>query len=132
METVVQFLCARYPAQFAFDARSAVFTNAILNTTCDLRTTDPWVFLLENVPEDFLITQAHPRTGLYTLTAGIACSAMGWSVATKIGRPLHEIHGVVPDYKEKMQLSMDRCAPCPPVPSLMRSPAHARAGGLRS
>ncbi|KZP03340.1 hypothetical protein FIBSPDRAFT_923553 [Athelia psychrophila] len=108
MGTAIQFLCARYPAQFQFDPRTAVFLNAILGTSFDIRTTDPWHFLLENVPEDFLLTQADPKTGLYTLTAGIACSAMGWNVATKIGKPLHEIHKIVPDYKEKMQMSMDR------------------------
>lgn len=108
MEMVIQFICARYPGQFQFDHRSAIFRNAILNTSFNIRTIDPWHFLLENVPEDFLITQADPKTGLYTLTAGIACSAMGWNVATKIGKPLHEIHKIVPDYKEKMQMSMDR------------------------
>ncbi|KAF7975283.1 hypothetical protein HWV62_10038 [Athelia sp. TMB] len=108
MITVVQFLCARYPSQFTFNPRTALFTNAILRTTANLRTADPWRFLLHNVPEDFLVTQAHPRTGLYTLTAGVACSALGWTLGEKLGKPLGAIHAGVPDYKEKMELSMDR------------------------
>jgi len=110
METVIQFICARYPRQFTFSPLTGIFHNHIFGSTFDVRKTDPWIFLLENVPEDFLITEAHPQTGLYMLTAGIACSALGWNVAVKIGKPLHEIHGPVPDYKEKMQMSMDRCA----------------------
>jgi hypothetical protein len=33
---------------------------------------------------------------------------MGWNVGTKIGLQLHQIHDPIPDYKEKMQFSMDR------------------------
>lgn len=108
MEMVIQFLCARYPKQFQFNRRTALFQNAILENSFNIRTIDPWVFLLENVPEDFLITMKDEKTELYTLKAGIACSALGWNVATKIGKPLNEIHKIVPDYKEKMQFSMDR------------------------
>lgn len=105
---VIQFLCARYPKQFQFDRRSGIFQNRILGNSFNIRKINPWVFLLENVPEDFLITMKNEKTGLYEMRAGIACSALGWNVATKIGKPLHEIHKIVPDYKEKMAFSMDR------------------------
>lgn len=105
---VIQFLCARYPKQFQFDHRTGIFKNSILETRTNIRHVEPLIFLLENVPEDFLITLKDEKTGLYFLRAGVACSALGWNVGTKINRPLHEIHDVVPDYKEKMQLSMDR------------------------
>ncbi|KAG6850376.1 hypothetical protein C0991_010455 [Blastosporella zonata] len=52
--------------------------------------------------------QESPETGKYELRAGIACSALGWTINSKLGKPLHEIHGIVPDYKEKLQFSMDR------------------------
>lgn len=109
MEMVIQFLCARYPKQFQFDQRLAIFQNRILGNSFNIRKIDPWVFLLENIPEDFLITMKNEKTGLYELRAGIACSALGWNIATKIGKPLHEIHKIVPDYKEKMSFSMDKC-----------------------
>lgn len=108
MEMVIQFLCARYPNQFHFDPRAKVFKNHILGTRFDLSTIHPLVFLLENVPEDFLITLKDEKTGFYVMRAAVSCSAMGWNVAMKIGKPLHEIHEPVPDYKEKMQFSMDR------------------------
>ena len=38
----------------------------------------------------------------------VISSALGWNVGTKIDKQLHEIHAPIPDYKEKMQFSMDR------------------------
>jgi hypothetical protein len=42
------------------------------------------------------------------LRAAVICSALGWNVASKIDKRLDEIHEPIPDYKEKMQFSMDR------------------------
>ncbi|KAJ3728809.1 hypothetical protein C8R42DRAFT_276612 [Lentinula raphanica] len=106
MEMAIQFLCVRYPNQFKFDGR--VLYNRILNTQSYVEKEDPLVVLNDNVPEDFLLTLPDPKTGLYTMVAGVCCSSLGWNVATKIGKPLREIHDVVPDYKEKMEFSMDR------------------------
>ncbi|KAG7086669.1 hypothetical protein E1B28_002609 [Marasmius oreades] len=108
MEMVIQFLCARYPNQFQYHHRTGTFVNRILETTTDTNRIHPLVFLNENVPEDFLIPMEDPRTGLYVLCAGVSCSAVGWNLGTKIGKPLHEIHAPVPDYAEKMKFSMDR------------------------
>lgn len=108
MEMVVQFLCARYPNQFHYDPLSGIFQNNILKTRTDTKNVEPLIFLLENVPEDFLLVQEHKETGLYCFRAGVSASAVGWNMSMKIGKPLHEIHGPVPFYKEKMQHSMDR------------------------
>ena len=109
MEMVIQFICTRYPAQFQYCPKSGIFHNQILGLCVDTRAVHGLEFLLDHVPEDFLITQEDKETGLYILTGGIACSALGWNIAEKIGKPLHEIHDPVPDYKEKMQFSIDRC-----------------------
>jgi len=108
MKMVVQFLSARYPNHFNFDKRTMLFNNHILDTTSNIRTIDPWTFLLENVPEDFVILQKDKRTGLYIMRAGVVCSAVGWNIEMKMGKSLHQVHNVVPDYREKMQFSMDR------------------------
>lgn len=108
MEMVIQFLCVRYPNQFQYASRSGIFYNRILDSRADTRTVNPLEFLLDHVPEDFLITEQDQKTGLSVLRAGIACSAVGWNISTKIGKPLHEIHGPVPNYKEKIQPSVDR------------------------
>jgi hypothetical protein len=108
MEMSLQFLCARYPHYFRLNTEDMVFHNGILRTETDLKTMHPLHVLLNNVPEDFAIMLRDPSTGNYFFRAGIICSALGWNVATKIGLQLHEIHAPIPDYKEKMQFSMDR------------------------
>ncbi|KAF1808806.1 hypothetical protein P152DRAFT_209949 [Eremomyces bilateralis CBS 781.70] len=108
MEMVVQFLCARYPQYFRLDKATMTLHNAILNTTSDLRKIDPLEVIMNNIPEDFAIMLRNPETGIYHLRAGVICSALGWNLGTKMGMKLDEIHGPIPDYKEKMQFSMDR------------------------
>lgn len=108
MEMCLQFLCSRYPAHFSIDARNLLFHNNILNTTTNLKEMDPLEVLLNNVPEDFAIVLRNPETGYYSFRAGVVCSSLGWSVASKIGMDLKDIHKPIPDYKEKMEFSMDR------------------------
>ncbi|KAI9665149.1 MAG: hypothetical protein M1831_002159 [Alyxoria varia] len=119
MEMCLQFMVARYPHYFSLDLQykddgrsgettHAVFNNGILGTEVDLKTTDPMVVLLENVPEDFGVMLRNPEDGGYYLRAGLICSALGWNVDTKIGKRLNEVHEPVPDYAEKMRFSMDR------------------------
>ncbi|KAF2624735.1 hypothetical protein BU25DRAFT_474681 [Macroventuria anomochaeta] len=108
MEMALQFLCARYPQYFSLNASKMVFHNDILKTETDLRETPPLHVIFQNIPEDFAIMLRNEKTGYYVFRAGIICSALGWNVGTKIGLHLHEIHAPIPDYKEKMQFSMDR------------------------
>jgi hypothetical protein len=108
MEMSLQFLCARYPQYFTLHADKKTFENRILGTKQDVSAKHPLLVLLDNVPEDFAITLRNPETGYYHFRAGMICSALGWNVGTKIGMQLHQIHAPIPDYKEKMQFSMDR------------------------
>jgi len=68
----------------------------------------PLHVLLQNVPEDFAIMLRNPGDGMYYFRAGLLCSSLGWNVDTKLGMQLKEIHKPIPDYKEKMEFSMDR------------------------
>lgn len=106
MEMVLQFICTRYPNQFQIDGYTLV--NRILNTRTDLSTTPPLIALLHNVPEDFGIMLRDETTGRYVLRGGMVCSSVGWKLGDKVGLGLPGIHKVVPDYKEKMEFSMDR------------------------
>jgi hypothetical protein len=108
MEMCLDFLAARYPQYFRLDKKKMVFYNGILNTESHLKQEDPLVIILNNIPEDFAITLRNPENGQYHFRAGVICSALGWNVDTKIGMNLAEIHQPIPDYKEKMQFSMDR------------------------
>ncbi|KAK1846921.1 hypothetical protein CCHR01_10436 [Colletotrichum chrysophilum] len=106
MEMVLQFVCARYPNQF--QVKDGVLFNRILNTETDLKTTEPLIVLLNNIPEDFGIMLRDHETGRYFLRGGMVCSSVGWNLKDKVGQGLPGIHKTVPDYKEKMEFSMDR------------------------
>lgn len=108
MEMCVQFLCARYPQYFRLDKDNMVFHNGILDTETDIKAAEPLHVLLRNVPEDFAIMIRDPETGIYSFRGGIIMSSLGWDLGSKIGLKLHEIHAPIPDYREKMQFSMDR------------------------
>ena len=111
MEMALQFYCARYPKYFSLqqDATEGfIFINRILNTATIVKDHHPLQVLLRNIPEDFAIMIRDPTDGYYYLRGGIICSSLGWSLGTKMGMQLKEIHDPIPDYKEKMEFSMDR------------------------
>lgn len=113
MEMALQFLCARYPQYFSLsysEQEGHVFHNGILGNETVVKDMHPLLVLLENVPEDFGVMLRNPEDGYYYLRAGVLCSSLGWNLGTKIGMQLKEIHGPIPDYKEKMEFSMDRYA----------------------
>lgn len=109
MEMCLQFLCTRYPHYFSLSSDQTVFHNGILKTETQLKEMHPLHVLLRNVPEDFAVMLRNPEDGHYYFRAGVICSSLGWNVGTKIGLRLSEIHNPIPDYREKMQFSMDRC-----------------------
>ncbi|KAL9118264.1 MAG: hypothetical protein Q9187_005195 [Circinaria calcarea] len=111
MEMALQFICARYPHYFTLSHSSEqghVLHNRILKTHTVIKSMHPLHVLLHNVPEDFAVMLRNPDDGFYYLRAGVLCSALGWNVSTKLGLQLKEIHAPIPDYKEKMEFSMDR------------------------
>lgn len=114
MENALQFLCARYPQYFSLSqckSKGHIFHNVILNNETVIKDMHPLHVLLENVPEDFAVMLRNPKDGMYYFRAGLLCSSLGWNVDTKLGMQLKEIHSPIPDYKAKMEFSMDRCVP---------------------
>ncbi|KAL9112756.1 MAG: hypothetical protein Q9227_003059 [Pyrenula ochraceoflavens] len=108
MEMCLQFLAARYPQYFRLSGDKKTFINLILGEEQDLRAKHPLLIILDNIPEDFAVMMRDPDSGYYFFRAGVICSALGWNLGSKIGLRLNEIHEPIPDYKEKMQFSMDR------------------------
>lgn len=108
METVLQYLCIRYPRCFALDNSKTVFFNHLLKRTTDLTSGHPLHVLFDNVPEDFAIMMRDDNDGKYYLRAGFICSSIGWTFGTHFNRQLQAIHTEVNDYAEKMAKSMDR------------------------
>jgi len=63
------------------------------------------------LPRITYLNPSQPPKVEYTLRAGVICSSIGWSLSTKLGLSLHDIHhttGSVPHYATKMSFSMDR------------------------
>jgi len=111
MENALQFYCVRYPHHFSLTyskSKGYIFKNGILNNETIIKNMHPLHVLLQNVPEDFAIMLRNPGDGMYYFRAGLLCSSLGWNVDTKLGMQLKEIHKPIPDYKEKMEFSMDR------------------------
>ncbi|KAF2086487.1 hypothetical protein K490DRAFT_74428 [Saccharata proteae CBS 121410] len=108
MEMCLQFICARYPQYFRLDLEKMVLYNGILKTETHIKKEHPLRVILDNIPEDFGIMLRDPTNGYYFLRAGLICSSLGWDLGSKMGMRLDEIHQPIPDYKEKMQKSMDR------------------------
>ena len=111
MEHALQFLCARYPQYFSLvqeESRGFVFKNGILKNETIIKDMHPLIVLLHNVPEDFAVMLRNPEDGYYYFRAGVICSSLGWNVGTKIGKQLKDIHEPIPDYKQRLEMSMDR------------------------
>lgn len=108
MEMTLVFVAERYPQYFELDKKNMLFYNRIMNTTSKLKEEHPLHVILDNIPEDFAIMLRDADNGFYRFRAGVICSSLGWNLGTKLGMRLHEIHEPIPDYKEKMQFSMDR------------------------
>lgn len=111
MEMALQFVVARYPQYFSLSrepSQGYIFHNGPLKTATVINSMHPLHVLLENIPEDFAVMLRNPEDGFYYFRAGVICSSLGWNVGTKIGLQLKEIHSPIPDYKEKMEFSMDR------------------------
>lgn len=129
MENAIQFLCARYPQYFSLSqstSRGYVLHNGILNNETIIKEMHPLHVLLENVPEDFAVMLRNPEDGMYYFRAGLICSSLGWSVETKLGLQLKEIHNPIPDYKAKMEFSMDRYHSLVPHPLAIPKPSTNR------
>lgn len=112
MEHALQFLCARYPQYFLLtkDEKDRwIFQNKILGEHTVIEDVHPLRVLLNHVPEDFAVMVRNPDDGKYYFRAGLLCSSLGWNVDTKLGMQLKDIHAPIPDYKERMEFSMDRC-----------------------
>ena len=109
MELALQFYATRYPQFFtlAHAAAGWTFHNRLLGTSTAVHAIHPLHVLVRHVPEDFALMVRHPD-GQYYFRGGVICSALGWNVGTKLGRPLRAIHDPVPEYAAKMDVSMDR------------------------
>ncbi|KAG8934889.1 hypothetical protein FRC02_009011 [Tulasnella sp. 418] len=120
---LAEYLCRRYPDVYQVQRRTPapgdygwygdgeIQTISInhLNVSYDLQEEDPMKVAGLLVQDDLAI-MVEGSDGLYYLQAGSICLAGSWRLEDKIGLPLRDIHirGNVPQYKEKLETSMDR------------------------
>ncbi|KAG9945500.1 hypothetical protein KCU85_g7216, partial [Aureobasidium melanogenum] len=109
---LAEYLPRRYPTMFKWTEKKTI-ENLATKETWDLtRSARTWnhyhplevMALL--APEDFVILQTDPATGVSSLKAG---ATAGWRMQDRIGHSLWQIHaGRVPQYETKLAKSMDR------------------------
>ncbi|EJF63074.1 hypothetical protein DICSQDRAFT_56371, partial [Dichomitus squalens LYAD-421 SS1] len=91
------------------EGRIRTITIVPFQETYDLEKEEPLKVARSLIQEDFTI-MVEGSDGRYYLQAGAVVIAGSWRLSDKIGMPLEDIHisGNVPQYKSKLQMSMDR------------------------
>lgn len=113
------YLPTRFPTLFSLTPDALFLKNHTTNALLPLTpsSTDAALQTLgENIDNDFLFLLPVPKSdtekaseeGKYRLEGFITCFPSGFETAKKLGLTLSDIHGPVPNYKEKLEKSMDR------------------------
>ncbi|CAN6642848.1 hypothetical protein TRVA0_019S01772 [Trichomonascus vanleenenianus] len=112
--TVLDFLVKRYPQYFVESKDGKHVDNLILGTLIE-RDSNAYQDMNElikqvalNIEEDFLIMIYNEEDDTYYLRGGSFLHPSGFNPRDKLNQPLAAIHGPIPFYREKLQLSMDR------------------------
>ncbi|KAG7829637.1 hypothetical protein KL920_002496 [Ogataea angusta] len=115
--TVTDFLMKRYPMYFHVKENGATFYNKIKDESFPL---DPasedrlevLKFLGRTIEEDFIILLKNGEKGEleneYVWRAGVSCYPNGFVPGEKFNKPLTAIHGPVPQYLERLKVSMNK------------------------
>lgn len=84
------------PGSGAAQAEALRLIESTLNTPAS-PSDAPLMAAARLVAEDLAILQTSPEG--WRLTAGCICFPSSWSLPDKLGKPLHEVHGPVPDFQ---------------------------------
>lgn len=113
---IFNFLNKKYPKYFEIIKKESVFRNNITGKTFPL---DPNLLSKEdilrliatNIEEDMLIMLKNPneeQPDEYILRSAITCYAAGFDPLSKLNKNLSAVHKPVPNYKTKLQFSMNK------------------------
>ncbi|KAH8653267.1 hypothetical protein BGZ60DRAFT_419851 [Tricladium varicosporioides] len=111
------YLPVRYPSMFRLTSpllfkKSTHLYNMVTKQPIALAPpTDPiraFEILGEHLDEEFLLLIPSEDGDGYVLQGYVTCFPSGFNVKEKFGLKLRDIHGPVPGYKEKLEISMDR------------------------
>lgn len=65
-------------------------------------------YISKTLDEDFLVLVPAADGDGYVMSAYVACFPQGFETSTLLGKRVRDIHGPVPQYREKLQGSMER------------------------
>ena len=113
------YLPLRFPTMFSLmtpeSSTMGIPTHLYNSVTCSSLPLSPPAdpikalsLLGENLDEEFLLLTKAEGDDQYALKGYITCFPSGFNTKEKFGMKLREIHGPVPGYKEKLEVSMDR------------------------
>jgi hypothetical protein len=100
LDLLLTALVAHHPDWFGRDG--STIRNRITDETFDARTMDPLELAGRLVQEDLCVIQ----DGIFT--AAVLCFPSRWRLLDKLGRPLAEVHGPVPQYADRLARPVDR------------------------
>ncbi|KAH6616506.1 hypothetical protein C7974DRAFT_379402 [Boeremia exigua] len=117
------YLPTRHPSLYTLTPSG--LRNHTTSTTLPLAPTPDAALehLATNIDTDFLLllpSSAPADAGKYRLEAFATCFPSGFRTASKLGLLLADIHGPVPHYRAKLELSMDRFFAALPVGKIVR------------
>lgn len=103
------FLIKRYPRLFERRGRAGICNLITGETFADLRTTaeHPLLVLSRLAKEDFYIVRQRDD-GQHYMVAGCVPFPGGFTISTKMGRCLNDIHKPVAQFESKLRPSMER------------------------
>lgn len=113
-DKMVDFGIKRYPQYFQLNQEDGTVYNSIKQSSIPLRSnafSDTKQMIRDlsgHFEEDYMVLLKDDHDGQYYLRGGSWGFPSGFHPSAKLNRPLKDIHGPVPFYKEKLQMSMDR------------------------
>lgn len=113
---IFNHLLKRYPMYFELNEKGTSIHNKITGKTIpaspsELTPEEILRYIATNIEEDMLILIKNPSTeeyDEYILRAAVSLFPAGFNPLEKLNQPLTKIHGPVPGYLQKLQLSMNK------------------------
>ncbi|TVY33277.1 hypothetical protein LSUB1_G005867 [Lachnellula subtilissima] len=108
LSIAVNFLITRFPDHFTMEGET--ITNHIANESflVGLDCPNPLEVAARLAMEDFNILMKNSETGEYHLQASATLFPAGWKLQERIGTTMANLHGPVPNWKEKMGGAVNR------------------------
>lgn len=113
---ILNFLLKRYPQYFELIDNNTMFHNKIIDKTFpydpkSMKSEEIFKAIVYNIEEDMLImvkNSEDEKYDEYILRAAVSLHPSGFNPIEKLNQPLTKVHGPVPGYLQKLQLSMNR------------------------